>query len=121
MGQLIVDILGGNQAFPGRKAAAGVIEQLRQGKGDVFGLGAVPGKLGLAGQQLLLQLQTPLRQLGNTLVRKLELLLQLGNVRLQGSRGHGGIVVHNGILLFLILRSAAPPQPEHSEYQCRGV
>ena len=58
MGQLIVDILGGNQAFPGRKAAAGVIEQLRQGKGNVFGLGAVLGKLGLAGQQLLLQLQT---------------------------------------------------------------
>ena len=75
----------------------------------------------VAGQQLLFQLQTPLRQLGNTLVRKLELLLQLGNVRLQDSRGHGGIVVHNGILLFLILRSAAPPQPEHSEYQCRGV
>ena len=120
MGQLIVDILGGDKAFPGRKAAAGVVEQLRQGKGDVLSLGAVLGKLGLAGQQLLLQLQTPLRQLGNTLVRKLELLLQLGNVRLQGSRSHGGIVVHNGILLFLILSSAAP-QPEHSEYQCRGV
>lgn len=93
MGQLIIDILGGNQAFPGRKAAAGVIEQLRQSKGDVLGFGAVPGKLGLAGQQLLFQLQTPLRQLGNTLVRKLELLLQLGNVRLQdkqGSRGHRG-------------------------------
>ena len=81
MGQFVVDILGGSQAFPGRKAAAGVVEQLRQGKGDILSLGAVLGKLGLASQQLLLQLQTPLRQLGNTLVRKLELLLQLGNVR----------------------------------------
>ena len=79
VGQFVVDILGGSQAFPGRKAAAGVVEQLRQGKGDILSLGAVLGKLGLASQQLLLQLQTPLRQLGNTLVRKLELLLQLGN------------------------------------------
>ena len=75
MGQLVVDVLGGGQAFPGRKAAAGVVKQLRQGEGDVLGLGAVLGKLGLAGQQLLLQFQTPLRQLGNTLVRKFELLL----------------------------------------------
>ena len=103
MGQLVVGVLGCDQAFPGRKAAAGVVEQLRQGEGKVIRLRAVLGKLGLADQQLLLQLQTPLCQLGNTLVREPELLLQLCNMRLQGSRGRGEFMVHNGILLFLIL------------------
>ena len=103
MGQLVVGVLGCDQAFPGRKAAAGVVEQLRQGEFKVIRLRAVLGKLGLADQQLLLQLQTPLCQLGNTFVREPELLLQLCNMRLQGSRGRGEFMVHNGILLFLIL------------------
>ena len=68
VGQFVVGVLGGDQAFPGRKTVAGVVKQLRQGKGDVIRLGGVLGKFGLADQKLLLQLQTPLRQPGNTLV-----------------------------------------------------
>ena len=63
---------------------------------------AVPCQCGLIVQHLLFQLQTPLCQPGYAFVRELELLLKVGSAAAGRSKGLGGIVVHNGILLLLL-------------------
>ena len=55
-----------------------------------------------ATNRLLFQLQTPLCQPGYAFVRELELLLKVGSAAAGRSKGLGGIVVHNGILLLLL-------------------
>lgn len=102
MGQLVVGVLGNGQAFPRGIAGAGIVEQLRQGEGGRFVVAAVPCQCSLIVQHLLFQLQTPLCQPGYAFVRELELLLKVGSAAAGRSKGLGGIVVHNGILLLLL-------------------
>ena len=99
VGQFVVGILGNGQAFPRGIAGAGIVEQLRQGQGGRLVVAAVPCQCGLIVQHLLFQLQTPLCQPGYAFVRELELLLKVGSAAAGRSKGLGGIVVHNGILL----------------------
>ena len=51
------------------------------------------------GLDLFFQGKAALGQAGNALIRKLELLFQLGNAALQGRRSFRSCVVHNRILL----------------------
>ena len=86
----------------GRKTGAGVVEQLGQKQSTLFGVGTLRGQHGLIFQHLLLQLQAPLCQPGNTFIGKLELLFQLGDLFLQSRSVLRSCVVHNRILLIIL-------------------
>ena len=65
------------------------------------------------GLHLLFQGKAAFCQMGNTFVRKLELLFQLGNLFLQSRSVLRSCVVHNRILLIILFhfsRGGHPPQ-----------